>query len=222
MYTYAFLSSTNTPPDLPQGISGSLELVTVDQLAALVEPDLPLEQLQTSDDLLVKAVLCHDQVIRELFEQTTVLPLRFGTCFVSLEGLIEHLGNHSTEYLEKLDRLTGQAEYLLKLTPTAVPEVESPEDLKGREYFLAKKRHYQIQTEWQQQQQAELQLLLDIISQVYPHWVRNESSDGVERIYLLSNRQPTDHLRGQVQRWQEQCLHWEFSLGEALPPYHFV
>lgn len=224
MYTYAFLSNSDIPLTcpLPEGISGSLQLVSVDGLAALVEPDLTLDSLQTTDDVLVQAVLCHDQVIREVFEQAPLLPLRFGTCFVSRQGLMEHLGSHSAEYLKKLTKLRGQAEYLLKLVPLTMPDLAIAPDLKGKHYFLAKKQHYQAQTEWQQQQQAELDKLLDTIALRFPNWTQTEPNDGVERIYVLSDRQDEVLLYDWVTSWQSLCPHWELNLGQALPPYHFV
>lgn len=222
MYTYAFLSHSDIPSNLPEGIWGSLQLVTVGGLAALVEPDLTPEALQSSDDVLVQAVLCHDQVIREVFEQATVLPLRFGTCFVSRQGLVEHLGSHSTEYLNKLTKLRGQAEYLLKLTPLRMSETVVQSDVTGKQYFLAKKQQYQAQTDWQQQQQADLEKLLDTIALRFPNWTRTEASDDTERIYILSSRQDEQLLYDWVKTWQSFCSHWELSLGQALPPYHFV
>jgi len=222
MYTYAFLSNSDVPLTLPEGISGSLQLVTVDGLAALVEPDLTLDSLQTTDDVLVQAVLCHDQVIREVFEQAPLLPLRFGTCFVSRQGLMEHLGSHRAEYLNKLTQLRGQAEYVLKLIPLTMPSPTIPADLKGKHYFLAKKQHYQTQTEWQQQQRAELEKLLDTIALRFPNWTQTEASDDIERIYVLSDRQDEILLYDWVKTWQSFCPHWELNLGQALPPYHFV
>jgi hypothetical protein len=221
MYTYAFLPISNGL-DLPEGISGSLQLVTVNQLAALVEPDLSLESLQTSDDVLMRAVLYHDQVIREVFAQTPVLPLRFGTCFVSRQGLVEHLGSHSAEYLEKLEHLSGQAEYLLKLKPVSLPEAVVASELKGRSYFLAKKQQYQQQMEWQTRQQLELETLKQFISQSYSNVVQTEATEGIERIYLLDDRGHESHLKTQVQEWQMRSSYWQLSLGDALPPYHFV
>lgn len=222
MYTYAFLPKSDIPLDLPEGISGSLQLITVDQVAALVEPELSVEALQTSDDVLMRAVLYHDQVIREVFEQITVLPLRFGTCFISRQGLVEHLGSHSAKYYHKLSQLKGRAEYLLKLKPIEISEAAISPELKGKDYFLAKRQRYQSQIDWQQQQQLELEALKTTISRFYPEWIHTDPSDGVERIYLLSDRQTLPALYEYVSIWQAQCPHWELSLGEALPPYHFV
>lgn len=223
MYTYAFLLNSDTPLDLPEGIWGSLELVSIADLAALVEPELSIVSLQQSDRQLMQAVLSHDRVIQEVFQQTAVLPLRFGTYFISREGLLDHLQSHRREYVDKLTRLQGKAEYALKLLPLPLPETPIAPDLKGKDYFLAKKQLYQNQLDWQQQQQTELQSLISMISEYYPDAVRGgETNDGVERFYLLSSQQEESLLQEHLTLWQRQCPHWEVSLGEILPPYHFV
>lgn len=223
MYTYAFLLNANRPLELPEGIWGSLELVSVADLAALVEPELSFESLQQSDRQLMQAVLSHDRVIQEVFQQTTVLPLRFGTYFISRQGLLDHLQSHQQEYLAKLKRLQGKAEYVLKLLPMPFVEPTIPSDLKGKDYFLAKKQLYQKQTEWQQQQQFELESLNSLISEHYPESTRKEaSSNEPERIYLLIAQQQERQLQNHLQTWQKQFPCWELTLGETLPPYHFV
>ncbi|MCY7282944.1 MAG: GvpL/GvpF family gas vesicle protein [Cyanobacteria bacterium CAN_BIN43] len=219
MYTYAFL--TTIPPQLPEGIFGSLQIITANGLAALVEPELAAEALQNTDQQLVQAVLSHDRVIRELFEQTTVLPLRFGTCFASRQGLLEHLEANGAEYLTKLKELQGKAEYALKLTPIAFPEAAIGAEVKGKDYFLAKKQIYQAQAAWQSEQQAELEALFEAIAPQHS-WIRGEADQGVERIYLLGDRQSETALLETFKTWQLHAAHWELMLGEPLPPYHFV
>lgn len=219
MYTYAFLSTI--PPKLPEGIFGSLQIISADGLAALVEPDLAAESLQKNDQQLVQAVLSHDRVIRELFEQTTVLPLRFGTCFASRQGLIEHLETNSAEYLIKLAGLQDKAEYALKLTPIAFPEATIGANVKGKDYFLAKKEIYQAQAAWQSEQQRELEALFEAIAQQYP-WMKGEADNDIERIYLLGDRQSEPLLPTSLKTWRLHSAHWELILGEPLPPYHFV
>jgi len=219
MYTYAFLSTV--PSQLPEGIFGSLQIISADGLAALVEPDLAAESLQENDQQLVQAVLSHDRVIRELFEQTTVLPLRFGTCFMSRQGLLEHLKANSAEYLIKLVGLQGKAEYALKLTPVAFPEAAIATEVKGKDYFLAKKKIYQAQAAWQVEQQGELKALFEAIAKHYL-WMRGEADNGIERIYLLGDRQSELSLSKLLKTWELQSAHWELILGEPLPPYHFV
>lgn len=222
MYTYAFLRSSAALLDLPTGIVGDLELIQVNQLSALVEPDLSVEPLQNGDDRLMQAVLAHDLVIREVFQQAVVLPLRFGTCFVSKEGLVEHLQSHSSEYLTRLASLEGKAEYTIKFVPLELPEVSIPPETTGKNYFLAKKQRYQTQAELQQQQQDELLNIVQAIAQIYPNLVQSEPGDGIQRLYLLADQLQAPDLQAHFQTWQTQCQWWEMALGEALPPYHFV
>lgn len=221
MYTYAFL---HQPPalELPSGIAGSLQLVREGQLAALVEPTLTLETVQQNDDQLIQAVLRHDRIIRSLFEQTALLPLRFGTYFISQEKLREHLQTHAAEYLEKLSQVEGKAEYTLRLTPVEVPEPTISTELAGRHYFLAKKQWFQTQQEHLQQQRDEFEQLKASLTETYSHVLVGEPRDGVERIYFLCDRHDESLLLTALQRWQSHCPHWTLTLDEGLPPYHFV
>lgn len=221
MYIYAFLLNLARPLDLPEGIWGSLELVCLDQLAALVEPDLTADSLQ-HDRQLMQAVLSHDRVIQEVFQQTTVMPLRFGTYFVSRQGLMDHLQSHQVKYLEQLTYLEGKAEYVLKIVPAPFPEPSAVPETTGKAYFLAKKQLYQAQANWQQQQQVELQALISRVSEYCPHRVRGEAIEGIERIYLLSSQPEAQALADSLQKRQLQFCDWELSLEQPLPPYHFV
>jgi len=221
MYTYLFLQRS---PDLilPEGIAGSLHLVTAADVTAVVEPDLNLESLQVNDERLMQAVLCHDRVIRDLFGQATVLSLRFGTCFVSEEKLVEHLTIHAAAYLKKLGQLAGQAEFTLKLTPQACTAAPLPDATSGKAYFLAKKQQLQQQAEFQRQQQRSLAELQRAIAHLCPHLIVGEPREGIERFYLLAPRSAELTLVAAIERLQVEYPGWELSLGEALPPYHFV
>lgn len=222
MYTYAFCKNLSTSLMLPEGIANSIQMVGNGELSALVEPALDLEAIQAEDDRLLQAVLIHDRILRTFFQQTTILPLRFGTQFVSLEGLQQHLDTHQSEYLAKLAQLTGKAEYALKLNPIESSDLLISPGTTGKAYFLAKKQHYQNQLARQQQQQGELQQVLQTIAQHYPDLILVDSSDGTRRVYLLGDRKKETELQQQWQEWQTLCSHWHLQLGEALPPYHFV
>lgn len=222
MYTYAFLTAPSQLLELPEGIEGTTQLVVQAQLAALVEPGFAVEQVQTNDTQLMRAVLSHDRVIAELFQQTTVLPLRFGTQFVSHTALVAHLKAQQQTYLKHLAQLTGKAEYILKLTPLELPELPMPSDLKGREYFLAKKQQFQAQQNQQNQQRQELADLKQTIAQTVPRSLIGEPQEGVGKVYLLIDRTEEAELYRNFQIWQTLCPHWELDLSEALAPYHFV
>lgn len=222
MYTYAFLFNSGLLPELPEGIWGSLDLIGADRLAALVEPGLSAEALQQSDRQLMQAVLSHDRVIQEVFQQTTVLPLRFGTYFISRQGLLDHLYANQQTYIDKLIQLQGKAEYVLKLNPLPFPEAAIATETTGKDYFLAKKQRYQDQSNWQQQQQAELDRLNRLLEERHT-WTRagsDPAASPTERIYLLA--ESNSSLLEQLPDWQQQCPSWELSLSDPLPPYHFV
>lgn len=225
MYTYAFFKTPTPPLQLSEGIDGDLEVIEIDNLSALVEPELEFEAVQNDDNQLVQAVLAHDRVICDLFWQVTILPLRFGTQFLSRDLLISHLLENRDKYLDKLNQLEGKAEYRLKLTPIELELPSQPEmngGLKGRDYFYAKKQQYQAQLDQKDQQQQEFQQILAEIEQVYPDTKVKAGSDGVERLYLLIDKHEEMMLYEHLSKWQNQYPHWELGLGEALPPYHFV
>jgi hypothetical protein len=222
MYTYAFLKTPTTPLNLPQGIRDSVELISQSELAVIVEPGLSVEILQENDDLLVQAIVSHDRVMRQLFLQTTLLPLRFGTQFASQQALLEHLQAQHHHYLQQLAQLDGKAEYTLKLLPLELAELPIPPGIKGREYFLAKKNQYQQQLEHQNQQRSQLNAVVEGINAIYPIVLGQSNSTAAESLYLLAPRRNEAALRQQVQTLQEVCFLWKLILEEALPPYHFV
>lgn len=225
MYTYAFFKTPTTPLQLTEGIGGDLAVVETDTLSALVEPDLAFEAIQNDDTQLVQAVLTHDRVICDLFWQVTILPLRFGTQFLSYDRLMDHLIENRAKYLDKLNQLEGKAEYRLKLIPIELEPPANPEmngSMKGRDYFQAKKQQYQAHVDQKDQQQQEFHQILSEIEQVYPDTKLKPGPDGVEKLYLLIDKREEMTLYQHLSAWQDQYPHWELGLGEALPPYHFV
>jgi Gas vesicle synthesis protein GvpL/GvpF len=227
MYTYAFFKTPEVELTLPPGIAGDVQVVGNAQISALVESALNLELVQQDDTRLVQAVLTHDRIICDLFWQTPILPLRFGTWFVSLDSLLTHLATNQVTYLEKLTQFTGKAEYTLKIVPRELAETPTAAEFKGKAYFLAKKQLYEAQVAQQAQQATELEQLQFLIGQTYPQHCRHAASPDapktdVEKIYLLIDRRHEGELYDHLQQWQNRTPLWELILGEALPPYHFV
>ncbi len=168
LYTYAFLKTPIESLKLPVGMANPLLLITSEDISAVVEPEVCLDTLQNDDERLIQSVLCHDQVICELFQQTTILPLRFGTSFLEAENLLTHLFSHAQEYQEKIEELEGKGEYLLKCIPRKPEEPVLSSESKGRQYFLAKKQLYEAQQDFYTLQVLEWQNLVDLINQSYP------------------------------------------------------
>jgi len=222
LYTYCFLSSPDDNLLLPQGLIGDLKLIEENAIAALVEPDLSREQLEANDEMLVKAVLHHDRVICELFRQTTVLPLRFGTYFHGQQELLSHLRANAQTYRQKLQALAGKVEVTLKLTPIPFSETDETPQETGKAYLKAKKQHYQKKTRYQTQQKEALQAFQGQISQTYPNVIQGECVETTERFHVLLNQTAFSLMNEQIEAWQKTLSSWKIEASEPLPPYHFL
>ncbi|MFE4108022.1 GvpL/GvpF family gas vesicle protein [Almyronema epifaneia] len=222
LYAYALCRLPQQPLALPTGIAGPLTLIDNGTLAAIVEPDTFWATIAAQDALLMEAVLIHDRILCQIFESFPLLPLRFGTRFESVTGLQAHLATYGDRYWQQLAVLADKAEYALKFSPQAIALPEIAAELKGRAYFLAKKQRLQTQADAQQQQQQELNQMLATLQQLAEKLHQEAPREGVERIFLLLKRSQQDALQQQVITWQQQTLHWEISLSQALPPYHFL
>ena len=221
LYLYGLCLNPAQPPVLPPGIAGTVGLIAVDALAAIVEEHIDLEAIQADNAQLLEAVISHDRVLCQLFQHLPLLPLRFGTQLPSRDHLRAYLTQEQAPYHAKLLALGDQAEYQIKLIPNALETLPLPEGLKGRDYFLAKKQRLQDLALAQQQQQAEQQHLLQAITAAYPQAVVDEAAAD-PRVYLLLLRSQQEALAEDLGQWQAAAAHWQIHLSEALPPYHFV
>ena len=221
-YTYAFLNTPVADLELPLGISDRIFLIDNAGISAVVEVGVSLESIQNDDEKLTQAVLSHDRVICELFGQTTVLPLRFGTYFASKESLLTHLESHGEEYLKKLHQLDGKSEYILKFIPQTLEEPTIANETGGRQYFLAKKQRFKTQQEFDNLQAAEWDNAVEQITEIYKSAIVVKPENEAARIYICVSLEEENILAEQFITLQKACPRWELQLTEALPPYHFI
>ncbi|MHC5938345.1 GvpL/GvpF family gas vesicle protein [Nostoc sp.] len=221
-YTYAFLNTPDFNLNLPDGNLGKLLLINGKNISAVVEPGISLELSQNNDEQVIKMVLAHDRVICDLSRQITVLPLRFGTYFISEDTLLNHIESHAQEYQDKLNNIQGKNEYTLKVIPQKVEELPKASGVNGRDYFLAKKQHYEQQKSFLAAQNEEKSHLINLITETYQASAIVQDNAEEVRLHLLVDRQNKALLLKQVLSLQEKCPHWNLILGEPLPPYHFI
>lgn len=223
LYTYCLIGSSYDSLTLPQGLFRNLKLVTKDTIAAIVEPELPIDDIKEDEQQLMEAVLHHDWVICEIFHQMTLLPLRFGTCFRNEQDLETHLETYAHQYQKTLGQLAGKVELTLKLNPLPFSESNSsPTQQRGKAYFLAKKQRYQQQNQYKQQQQDELTSFQQQLTQGYSNFIHGEPQQGTERFYLLIPETDLEGISEQIQQWNNQLKSWTIEVSEPLPPYHFL
>ncbi len=222
MYTYAFMLASSQPLTLPEGIAGPLTVIVGDALGAIAEPNLTLADLPVQEDQLLKAIVQHDQVIQTLFQQTTILPLRFGTVFASETALREHLAQQQTHYLPQLHALTGQVEHTLLITPPPLPLPVSGLKATGKAYLLGKKQQYEQQRAQQIQQQSILRLLLEPLAPLVTATIPGEAPPPATKVFLLVPKETSFALKGHLGRLRQHYPDWQIECSAPLPPYHFV
>jgi hypothetical protein len=122
VYAYGLVRSG--PVDLT-GLAGvadaaDVHLLTRDELSLVVSDvslaalDLPEEELSENGQLARFAV-AHDEVVRRLFEQTTVLPLRLATVVADEEAAAQVLADSAPRALARLAALEGHQEWAVRL-----------------------------------------------------------------------------------------------------------
>ena len=229
LYTYAILIAP-VPDNLPLGITGKpIQYLQCDRLIAVIEPDVDIEALKLlPEESLMQVIVHHDRLICELFYDRTLLPLRFGTAFVSIEALETYLQAESEKLLTSLQRLDGYAEFLITGSAIA-PKSEVATKLKGKDYLLSKRSQYLQQEQWRSQLQQEVldyrQAITDYLNpEIYKPEFQHVETQGSEdvRVYALLPRSQVDDLQAFLRSWQEQHSHWQIAWSQALPPYHFL
>lgn len=223
IYIYALIATPVVDfSAFPLGLRNPLQVIGQNSLYGVVEEDPFEEGVPQEDQVLLDAVLKHDRIVQGLFQQTPVLPLRFGSQFLDRAQLEAYLLDHHDLYIEQLNYFQDQAEFTLSFAPRAVAPIlaSSPELPKGRAYFLAKKQRLLAENDRLQTQQSQWVSLQQSIQRAYPHslWSDTESP----RAYLLVSFKREPHLRKQVQQWEQTYGEWEIQVSPPLPPYHFV
>ncbi|MCY7331764.1 MAG: GvpL/GvpF family gas vesicle protein [Pseudanabaena sp. CAN_BIN31] len=229
IYTFAILLAP-APEDLPLGLTGKpIQYLQSDRLIAAIEPDVDIEALKLlPEQSLMQAIVHHDRLICDLFNDRTLLPLRFGTAFVSIEALETYLEAESEKLFASLERLDGYAEFLI--TGSAIAsKVEAAANLKGKDYLLAKRSQYLQQEQWRSQLQEEVityrQVITDNLnSEIYKPEFQHVETQGSEdvRVYALLPRSQVEQLQITLRSWEAEHSHWQIAWSQALPPYHFL
>jgi hypothetical protein len=220
IYVYGFCAiSPDRDLALPLGIAGQTEMIQVGSLGAIAEAHLDIPALKTNDQQLMTAILSHDRVLQAVFDQLPVLPLRFGTQFAQASALHDYLHRQQQPHLQRLGQLVDKAEYLLKLTPKPPDSPPLADALKGRDYFVAKKRRLQAEAAHQQAQQQQLQTLFTHLGQTHDAVVLGSAQDDRQRLHLLAHRD--NAMAENSSQWQAIAPAWDITCSDPLPPYHF-
>ena len=89
-------------------------------------------------DWLASASVRHQKVVGAIHEQSTILPARFATLFLSEQSLALHVKEHSADLKKDFKRLAGADEYGVKIFGVAQSTETMEAAASGREYLQRK------------------------------------------------------------------------------------
>ena len=153
-YLYCFAEGLDRLNKPLRGVSGSrVQLMKIDDLVAVVSVS------SGQGFRLQKELLAHGEVVRNVFKQTTPIPLRFGQA-VTEQYLRNYMSRHRQAIKANLAHLRGCAEMNVRMIGTrenAPPPMIDPEQPigPGTRFLFEKLREFRGD-EWRAAQKAEL------------------------------------------------------------------
>jgi hypothetical protein len=163
------------PVELPDG----LESVASDRLAIAARPVPAIADLQSPahEDLIA-----FQQAVQSIFEQTTVVPFRFGSVARNRDDLNEMLRADAALWLDQLERFDGQVEMGLRLwlpKPAAGAPTRQQKPKTGADYLRARKAKYDAEKPYDANHPL-IRGILDAVSGAYSEFDISFSSKNVE------------------------------------------
>lgn len=167
-------------------------------------------------------ILAYGQRVMDIHQQTTLIPMRYGSILADEKTVVQHLIDKGRHYIARLSELDGCDEMGIRLF---IDPIDSAIDISpampgGQAYLLSRKRAYAI-SEYTEQQVA---ILATALSGLYRKYYAEISLFNGNRTYLLSYLVP----RGNLEKFRE-CLN---NLGDnntaarfisgPWPPYNFA
>jgi hypothetical protein len=221
IYTYAFLLCPPPQVEIP-GIRGTVQFAAVGTIAAAVEKGVDIQALKgESEESLLQAVLDHDRVVQCLFRLQSLMPLRFGTAFVSVDHLHQYLQTMEQALGDRLQQLEGYSEFLLEAVRSQPPQPEESASLGGLAYLESKKERFRQTQRLQESTHREAEQLWHLVNPYPSHRVPTHDP-GNTRVYLLLREEDRHHVQALLAHWQEGHGQWQLTWSQPLPPYHFV
>lgn len=203
--------------DAPLVVEPTMRLIKAAGLAAIVaacEAEISREPA---------LVLAFGEQVMRIHQQTTVIPMRYGSVLVDEVEVIDHLHEHQARYQRQLAELDNCEEMGIRITLDLTAEddvIAKPLQVSGYNYLLARKRAYGIP------EQAEQKILLinNVLAGLYRQHCADLSVFNGQRTYLLSYLVPRPKLPAFCQRLNtlaKSMTDLGFISG-PWPPYNFA
>ena len=211
------------PMESVHGVSGNqVFLYPASDLAVIVSEHNPLEALNQ------KAGVDHARVIADCFQNSTVLPFRFGTVFNDDDSLRKSVRSNQRQFLGNIDKLRGKTEMHLKIfvDDCCAPDYERhlPSESVGREY-LTNLRETAARTRERQTRARAVSFQMHKLFMPLDEEVScrlTESGKMVLDIAHLIDRKYVERYHNKFASTSALLRECQMQLSGPWPPYHFV
>ncbi len=211
------------PMESVHGVSGNqVFLYPASDLAIVVSEHNPSETLSQ------KSGVDHARVIADCFQQSTVLPFRFGTIFHDDESLRKSIRSNQRQFLSNIDKVRGKTEMHLKIfvddcCAREIARTPGAETV-GREYLTNLRETASRQRERQTRARAVSfqmhRLFMPLDEEVSCRLT--ESGKMVLDIAHLIERKHVERYQNKFASTSAMMRECQLQLSGPWPPYHFV
>src|SRR5579871_738267 len=211
------------PMESVLGVSGNqVFLYPASDLAIVVSEHNPSETLSQ------KSGVDHARVIADCFQQSTVLPFRFGTIFHDDESLRKSIRSNQRQFLSNIDKVRGKTEMHLKIfvDDCCAREIARTHgaDTVGREYLSNLRETASRQRERQTRARAVSfqmhRLFMPLDEEVSCRLT--ESGKMVLDIAHLIERKHVERYQNKFASTSAMMRDCQMQVSGPWPPYHFV
>jgi hypothetical protein len=197
-------------------IEPTMQLIKAAGLAAIVKAS------ETEISREPAIVLAFGEQVMRIHQQTTLIPMRYGSVLVDEDTVIQHLLDHEARYQTRLAELDNCEEMGIRLSLGLATDdaITTPQHVSGHNYLLARKRAYAIPEHAEQQ----ATLLNDALAGLYRQHCAAISVFNGQRTYLLSYLVPRTELpafRDRLNTLADSMADLGFISG-PWPPYNFA
>ncbi|MEU9048432.1 MULTISPECIES: GvpL/GvpF family gas vesicle protein [unclassified Kitasatospora] len=236
MAVYVYAITAGSHPARLDGLTGVGD--PPEELATLAESGLTAIVSSVPEGLRARRrdVMAHQNVLHGLMADGAVLPLRFGMAASEPQEIREALKEHADFYRERLQTLTGCAEYLLKATfdedlmlrqvlqDSAEAQRLNEESRHSGDPNIKIRLGEIVAGELQARTDSAAAQVLEALRPLAHETQENEphGNDFASISFLVENARHKEFVTAEeelAERWGEG---YQFRLHGPLPPYSFV
>lgn len=186
-----------------------IQLISAAGLAAVVKVN------NTDISREPAVIIAYGEQINRIHQQTTLIPIRYGSELANENEVIQHLTSNALHYQTRLAELADCEEMGIRLPIDSLEDNQVSKPISGYDYLLARKRVYAVPEQTEQQ----ASLLNNALAGLYRQQCAELSVFNGRRTYLLSYLVPRTELP--IFREKLRDIIDSSFISGPWPPYNF-